>query len=109
MPPPTDTVTCVARPSVTLPSRVAVTVTSVSASSSRTEAGDTVRVIAAGAASSSVRVISALVTVKPSAAPSTSMVSSPSETLSCVGVRVNVPVPLAVSAGIVIVNASTAA
>ena len=109
MPPPTDTVTSVAVPSVTLPSRVAVTVTSVSASSSSTETGDTVRVIAVGAASSSVRVISAFVTVNPVAAPVTSMVSSPSETLSCAGVRLNVPVPLVRSAGIVTVNESTSA
>ena len=56
MPPPTETRTSVAVPSVTLPSRVAVTVTSVCASSSRTEAGDTVRAIAAGAVSSSATV-----------------------------------------------------
>ena len=109
MPPPTDTVTSVAVRSVVPPSRVAVTVTSVAEAPSDTEVGDVVSVIAAGAVSSSVRVICALATVKPSAAPSTSMVSSPSATSSCAGVRVNVPVPLADSFGIVTVNASTAA
>ena len=109
VPPPTDTVTSVAVRSVTLPPSVAVTVTVVAPSSSDTEAGDTVSVIDAGAVSSSVRVISALVTVKPSAAPVTSMVSSPSAIVSWVGVRVNVPVALAVSLGIVTVKSDTAA
>ena len=49
--------------------------------------------IAVGAVSSSVSVIAALVTVKPVAAPLTSMVSSPSTMLSFAGVSVNVPVP----------------
>ena len=64
--------------------------------------------IDAGAVSSSVRVICALVTVNPSAVPVTSMVSSPSAMLSWVGVSVNVPLPLAVSSGIVTVKADTA-
>ena len=65
--------------------------------------------IEAGAVSSSVRVISALVTVKPSAVPVTSIVSSPSAMASFVGVSVNVPVPLADSFGIVTVKSDTAA
>ena len=109
MPPPTDTVTSVAPGSVTLPSSVAVTVTVGPEADSDTEAGDTDSVIAVGAASSSVRVSVALLTVKSVAAPVTSMLSSPSAMLSWVGVSVNVPVPLAVSAGIVTVNASTSA
>ena len=108
LPPPTDTATSVAPGRVALPPRVAVTVTVVAPSSSPTEAGEVVSVIDAGAVSSSVRVISALVTVKPSAAPVTSMVSSPSATASFVGVRVNVAVPLAVSLGIVTVKSGTA-
>ena len=64
--------------------------------------------IDAGAVSSSVRVISALVTVKPSAVPVTSIVSSPSAMASFVGVSVKVPVPLAVSFGIVTVKSDTA-
>ena len=109
LPPPTDTTTSVAPDSVTLPSSVAVTVTVVASSSSPTEVGDTVSVIAVGAVSSSVRVTCALVTVNPVAVPVTSMVSSPSAMASWVGVRVNVPVPLAVSWGIVTVKADTAA
>ena len=109
LPPPTDTVTSVAVRSVALPPRVAVTVTVVTPSSSPTEVGDTESVIDAGAVSSSVRVISALVTVKPLAEPVTSMLSSPSARLSFVGVRVNVPVPLAVSFGIVTAKSETAA
>ena len=64
--------------------------------------------IVAGAVSSSVRVISALVTVKSVALPVTSIVSSPSAMLSCVGVSVNVPDALAVSFGIVTVKFDTA-
>ena len=109
MPPPTDTVTSVVVRSVALPSSVAVTVTVVPEADSDTEAGDAVSVIAVGAVSSSVRVTCALVTVKPSAAPVRSIVSSPSTTLSFVGVSANVPVPLAASFGIVTVNASTSA
>ena len=40
--------------------------------------------------------------------PVTSIVSSPSARLSFVGVRVNVPLPLAVSFGIVTVKSDTA-
>ena len=65
-------------------------------------------VIDAAAVSSSVSVICALVTVKPSAAPVTSMLSSPSAMSSFVGVSVNVPLPLAVSLGIVTVKSDTA-
>ena len=64
--------------------------------------------IDAGAVSSSVSVISALVTVKPSAVPVTSIVSSPSAMSSWVGVRVKVPDALAVSFGIVTVKFETA-
>ena len=71
--------------------------------------GEVVSVIAAGAVSSSVSVISALVTVKPLAAPVTSIVSSPSAMSSWVGVRVKVPLPLALSFGIVTVKSDTAA
>ena len=58
--------------------------------------------------SSSVRVISALVTLKPVAAPVRSIVSSPSDTLSCVGVSVNVPVPVDSVAAMVSVKSATA-
>ena len=109
LPPPTDTVTSVAVFSVTLPSRVAVTVTVVPEADSDTEAGDTDSVIAVGAVSSSVSVTSALFTVKPVAVPVTSIVSSPSARLSFAGVSVKVPVPLAVSFGIVTVKLETAA
>ena len=109
VPPPTDTTTSVAPGRVALPPSVAVTVTVVAPSSSPTEVGDTVSVIDAGAVSSSVSVICALVTVNPSAAPVTSIVSSPSAMASWVGVSVNVPVPLAVSLGIVTVKSDTAA
>ena len=109
LPPPTETVTVVAVRSVALPSSVAVTVTVVSEADSDTEAGDAVNVIAFGAVSSSVSVTCALVTVKPSAAPSTSIVSSPSAIVSWVGVSVKVPVPLALCAGIVTVKSETSA
>ena len=69
MPPPTETVTSVAPGRVALPSSVAVTVTVVCEADSNTEVGDVVSVIDAGAVSSSVSVISALVTVKPVACP----------------------------------------
>ena len=108
VPPPTDTVTSVAPGRVALPSSVAVTVTVVPDADSDTEVGEVVSVIDAGAVSSSVRVTSALVTVKPSAAPVTSMLSSPSAMASWVGVRMNVAVPLAVSLGIVTVKFDTA-
>ena len=65
--------------------------------------------IVAGAVSSSVRVNSAFVTVKSVALPVTSIVSSPSAMVSWVGVRVNVPLPLADSFGIVTVKSDTAA
>ena len=94
--------------SVALPPSVAVTVTVLPDADSDTEAGDTDSVIAAGAVSSSVSVISALVTVKSSAVPVTSIVSSPSAMSSWVGVRVNVPVSLALSFGIVTVKFDTA-
>ena len=109
VPPPTDTVTAVAVRSVALPPSVAVTVTVVPDADSDTEVGDTVSVIDADAVSSSVSVICALVTVNPSAAPVTSIVSSPSAMASWVGVSVNVPVPLADSLGIVTVKSDTAA
>ena len=109
LPPPTDTTTSVAPGRVTLPPSVAVTVTVVPDADSDTEVGEVVSVIAVGAVSSSVSVISALVTVKPPAAPVTSIVSSPSAMSSWVGVRVNVPVPLAVCLGIVTVKSDTAA
>jgi hypothetical protein len=98
----------VAPDSVTLPPSVAVTATSVAESSSLTELGAAVSVIAVGAVSSSVSVISALVTVKPLAAPVTSIVSSPSEMLSCVGVSMNVPVPVDSVAAMVSVMSATA-
>ena len=109
VPPPTDTDTSVAPGSVALPPSVAVTVTVVPEADSNTEPGDAVSVIAAGAVSSSVRVTSAFVTVKSVALPVTSMLSSPSAMLSWVGVSVKVPVPLAVSFGIVTVKSETAA
>ena len=62
-----------------------------------------------GAVSSSVSVTCALVTVKSAAVPVTSIVSPPSAMLSFVGVSVKVPVPLAVSFGIVTVKSETAA
>ena len=108
MPPPTDTVTSVALDSVTLPPSVAVTVTSVAESSSLTEVGAVVSAIVPGAVSSSVSVISALVTVNPLAAPVTSIVSLPSDTLSWVGVSMNVPVPLDSVAAMVSLKFSTA-
>ena len=108
MPPPTDTTTSVVAGRVVLPSSVAVTVTVVPDADSDTEVGEVVSVIDAGAVSSSVRVISALVTVNPVATPVTSMVSLPSAMLSFVGVSVNVPLPLAVSSGIVTVKSDTA-
>ena len=108
LPPPTDTVTSVASGNVALPPSVAVTVTVVAPSSSDTAVGDTVSVIDPGAVSSSVRVSSALVTVKSVALPVTSIVSSPSAMSSWVGVRVNVPLALAVSFGIVTVKSETA-
>ena len=108
VPPPTDTVTSVALASVTLPPSVAITVTSVSEASSLTDVGSVVSAIVPGAVSSSVRVISALVTVMPPALPVTSIVSSPSEMLSWVGVSMNVPVPLDSVAAMVSVKSATA-
>ena len=65
--------------------------------------------IAPGAVSSSVSVISALVTVKSLALPVTSIVSSPSDTESWVGVSVNVPVPVDSVAAMVSVKFSSSA
>ena len=62
-------------------------------SSSPTLDGFNVR-FTAGAVSSSVSVRSAPFTVRPVALPATPIVSSPSTTVSCVGVSVNVAVPL---------------
>ena len=64
--------------------------------------------IVPGAVSSSVSVISAFVTVMSPAVPVTSIVSSPSETLSCFGVSVNVPVPVDSVAAMVSVKSATA-
>ena len=108
LPPPTDTVTSVAPASVTLPPSVAVTLTSVSEASSPTEVGSVVSVIAVGAVSSSVSVISAGVTVKSPAVPVMSIVSSPSEALSWVGVSMKVPVPVDSVAAMVSVKSVTA-
>ena len=107
MPPPTLTVTSVAL-DVTLPPSVAVTVTWVAESSSLTEIGAVVSAIVPGAVSSSVSVTSALVTVKSPAVPVMSIVSSPSETLSWVGVSMNVPVPVDSVAAMVSVMSATA-
>ena len=62
-----------------------------------------------GAPSSSVMVTAVPFTVSPAVVPVTESVSSPSSTLSSVGVSVNVAVPLVESAGIVIVKSATAA
>ena len=70
--------------------------------------GRVVSVIVPGAVSSSVSVIVAWVTVKPPALPVTSIVSLASETLSWVGVSVNVPVPLDSVAATVSVKSVTA-
>ena len=94
--------------SVTLPPSVAITVTSVSEASSPTEVGSVVSAIVPGAVSSSVSVISALVTVKSPAVPVMSIVSSPSDTLSWLGVSMKVPVPVDSVAAMVNVMSATA-
>ena len=61
------------------------------------------------AVSSSSSVNDAPVTVSPVAVPFTEIVSSPSTSKSCVGVKVNVPVPLVAFAPIVTVKFDTVA
>ena len=86
----------------------AVTVTCVAPSPSPTLDGFSVR-LTSGAASSSVRVRSAPFTVSPVAVPATPTVSFPSTSVSWVGVRVNVAVPLVVPFVIVTSKSDTAA
>ena len=86
----------------------AVTVTVVAGSSSATLDGSADRLMA-GAPSSSVRVMLVPLTVRPVDVPSTPIVSLPSISVSSVGVRVNVAVPLVSPAVIVMSKALTAA
>ena len=92
----------------------AVTTTAVAPSASPTLAGFTDSVTAVEAVSSSVSVNDVPVTVNPVtvnpvAVPPTVMLSSPSPRESCVGVSVNVPVPLVAPAPIVTVKSDTVA
>ena len=89
---PTVTLTVRAVLKVVSPSVAAVTVTVVPDTPSETLAGFAERV--SSVLSSSPRVMPALSTVRPVEDPDTVIVSSPSMILSCVGVRVNVPVAL---------------
>ena len=86
----------------------AVTVTCVPDASSLTLDGLSDR-FTVGAVSSSVSVRSAPFTVSPVALPDTPTVSSPSTSVSCVGVRVNVAVPLVSPSSIVSSKSVTAA
>ena len=85
---------------------VAVTVTTVAPAPSPTLDGDADSVN--GGSSSSVRVMLVPVTVRLVPPPATPIVSPPSQVVSCVGVSVNVPVPPAAFAAIVIVKFDTA-
>ena len=102
---PTDTVT-VRADGIVAPA-VAVTVTDVAESPSPTLVGFTDRPIAS--VSSSVSVTLVPVTVSPVALPDTEMVSLPSTAVSCVGVRVKVPVLLVALAAIVMLKFATVA
>ena len=86
----------------------AVTVTVVADAPSETFAGFTVRLIA-GAPSSSVRVTEVPFTVRPVDVPSTLIVSSPSISVSFVGVSVKVALPLPAQAAMVTSKPATAA
>ena len=88
--------------------KVAVTVTVVADALSETLDGFTVR-LTAGAGSSSVMVALAPFTVRSVDVPSTLMVSLPSTSVSCFGVRVNVPVPLVSPAVMVTSRSATSA
>ena len=87
---------------------VAVTVTCVPDAPSPTLDGLSDR-FTSGAVSSSVNVRSAPFTVSPVAVPATPIVSLPSTSVSWVGVRVNVAVPLVVPFVIVRSKSETAA
>ena len=106
MPPPTFTATV--RAEVIADAAVAVTVTVVADALSLTLAGLTDSVTA-GLMSSSARVTVAPVTVVFRLVPATPMVSFPSLVVSCVGVRVKVPVPLVAFAAILMSKFDTAA
>ena len=105
---PTATVTAVADPRAA-PCSAAVTTTAVAPSASPTLVGFTDSVTPVETVSSSVSVNDAPVTVSPVAVPFTEIVSSPSTSKSCVGVKVNVPVPLVAFAPIVTVKSDTVA
>ena len=104
--PPTLTVTTMSSGNVLLFEKAAVTVTTLAPAPSLTLAGFTLR-STAGAVSSSVSVSVAEFTVSPGRLPDTVMLSSFSTSVSCVGVSVNVPVPLLPPAAIVIVKSAT--
>ena len=87
---------------------VAFTVTVVPDAPSETVAGLADR-LTPGTTSSSVMVALVPFTVRPVAVPETLTVSSPSTSVSCFGVRMNVPVPLVLPAAIVTSRSATAA
>ena len=105
---PTETVTVWSAAYVFVFEKVAVTVTVVASAPSVTLDRFTDR-FTAGAVSSSVSVRSSPFTVSPVALPPTPMVSPPSTRVSCVGVSVNVPVPLVSPFAIVTSKSATAA
>ena len=89
------------------PSVSTVTVTVVSSSSSPTLAGLAVSV--SSVLSSSLSVTEVPFTVRPVDVPATLMVSSPSTKVSCVGVRVNVALPVVLPAPMAMSKPATAA
>ena len=107
-PPPTETVTVLASDNVTAVANAAVTVTVVAPSPSPTLDGSSDR-FTAGVWSSSASVTTAGTTDNWGAPAPIWMVSSPSTSVSCVGVSVNVAVPLVSPAAIVTSKSETAA
>ena len=89
------------------PSVAAFTVTLVAESPSSTLDGLAVSVIAVASSSASVRLVP--FTVRSAFVPETVMVSSPSTTVSSVGVSVNVAVPLLLPAAMLTLKPVTAA
>ena len=108
LPSPTVTATVLAEVYVLLLENVAVTVTVVPEAPSDTLAGFVDR-LTDGALSSSMIVTVSPVTVRPLDVPDTVAVSSPSTSVSCFGVKMNVPVALVSPAAMVMSRSATAA
>ena len=102
---PLPIVTLTVRGHVTAAGTVAVTVTQVSSAASPTLDGLAERVTEAWSSSASFSSVS--VTAMLALRPHTVIVSSPSTRVSCVGVKVNVPLPVVSFAAIVIVKSAT--